>query len=169
MQSETTGAMHQRPTGSGATEARYGGPTQLGQVETAPRADIEPAPTTRPDMLEFLGALAVGAVIGAGAALLLRPEPKRGAARIRKDLAPYGERVRKNTLTARRNFAAGADAASAAAEALGQAGRTLIYDLREEVAEIVGNARDDLSEAVSEQVGQAVRLLRRGSRGTRRH
>jgi gas vesicle protein len=129
----------------------------------AKRPELQEAAATRPDLAEFLGAFAVGAIIGAGATLLLRPEPKRGTARIRQDLAPYGRRVRKNTQVARRNFAAGADAASAAAEALGQAGRTLIHDLREEVAEIVGTARADLSETVNEQVGQAVKLLRRNS------
>jgi gas vesicle protein len=111
-----------------------------------------------------VAAFAVGAALGAGATLLLRREPKRGAAKIREDLAPYGKRVRQNTRSARRNFAAGADATSAAVEALGQAGRTLVRDLREEVAEIMDTARTDLAAAVNEQIGQTMKTLRRASR-----
>lgn len=118
----------------------------------------------RPDMAEFVGAFMVGAAIGAGAALLLRPAPKRGTERIRHDLAPYGKKLRKNAETARRNFAAGRDAASAAADALGEATRILMQDLREEVAEIVSSARDDLSDAVNDQVRQALKTIKRGTR-----
>jgi gas vesicle protein len=121
------------------------------------------ATLNRPDLAEFLGAFGVGAVLGAATMLLLRPAPKRGTSRLRKDLAPYGKRVRQRTMTARSHFAAGADAASAAAEALGQAGRILVQDLREEVAEVVRDARSDLSAAVNEQVGQSLKLLRRSS------
>jgi gas vesicle protein len=139
------------------------------QRPTTPRTALPEAITKRPDIAEFLGAFAVGAILGASAALLLRPEPLRGTARIRRDLAPYRKRVRQNALLARRNFAASTDAAAAAAEALGHAARTLGRDLRTEVAEIVGNARLDLSDAVNEQVGQALKTLRRGSRFKGRH
>lgn len=161
MRSELTGETESRPTPTGELGAR---PRPEWPGTTATRTEPREATTRRPDMSEFLGAFAVGAVIGATTVLLMRPEPKHGAARIRKDLAPYGKRVRERTLIARRNFAAGADAASAAVEALGQAGRILVQDLREEVAEVVRDARSDLSAAVNEQFGQARKLLRRSSR-----
>lgn len=127
------------------------------------QSELTGATASRPDMAEFLGAFAIGAGLGATAVLLLRPEPKRGTARIRNDLAPYGKRVREKAERARRNFAAGADAASEAAAALGQASRVLVHDLREEVAEVVLEARSELAATVNEQVGQARKLLRRGS------
>lgn len=134
-----------------------------------PRLDSEMGATTRPDVAEFILAFAVGTIVGAAATMLLRPEPKRGVARIRKDLEPYGKQIRQNTRAARQNLTASADAASLAAEAIGKAGRTLMHDLREEVAEIVSNASDDMTHAVSLQVGQAMKMLRRGARPSKLH
>lgn len=160
MQSELSEATTSRPEHAGGLGAPVG-PARPG--ESASRAEHRAVDMRRPDVAEFLGAFVIGAVIGATAMMLMRPEPKHGMARLRKDLAPYGKRVREKTRDARRSLAEGADSASAAAEALGQAGRILVHDLREEVAEIVRDARSDLTVAVNEQVGQALKRLRRGS------
>jgi gas vesicle protein len=141
----------------------------IGAVHGRTHYTVEQEVTTRPDVAEFIMAFTVGAAVGAAATLLLRPAPRRGMARIRKDLEPYRKQVRQNTRVARENLAASADAASHAADAIGKAGRLLINDLREEVAEIFSNASDNLSYAVNEQVGQAMKTLRRGARRKKLH
>lgn len=160
MNPEASSTLSQRSTESGTrTEGTF--EPRL-QVEPGGMEEARPAPS--PDLLEFAGAFAVGALVGAGLVLLLRPRRLRGAERLRHDLAPYRKKMRESALTARRNFIAGADATSEAAEALGQAGRTLIHGLREELGDMIGSAREELSRAINEQVGQAVAMVRRGNR-----
>lgn len=120
-----------------------------------------------PDLIEFAGAALLGAVIGAGVTLLLRPKRRRGAERIRHDLAPYRKKVKERAQSARRSFAEGADATSEAAEALGEAGRTLIQGLREEIGEIIGSAREDFTQSVNDQVSHALDTIKRGYKKAR--
>lgn len=162
MNPEASGAVGQRPTTqSGRTETRTGYERRL-HVE--PGGQEAERPKASPDLLEFVGAFAVGALMGAGITLLLRPRRRRGTERLRHDLAPYRKKMRESAMSARRNFAAGADATSEAAEALGQAGRTLIQGLREELGDMIGSAREELSHAINDQVGQAFAMIRRGNR-----
>lgn len=159
MQPESSEALGQRSTRVDQMEAGHAPRLHLERGE--PESEQQP---TSPDLLEFAGAFAVGALVGAGVMLLMRPRRRRGTERLRHDLAPYGKKMRESAQTARRNFAAGADATSAAAEALGQASRTLIMGLREEVGEIIGSARDEFSQSINDQVGQALKTIRRGYR-----
>jgi gas vesicle protein len=116
------------------------------------------------DVTDFIAAFAVGAAVGAGLALLLRPAPKTRTERIVRDLQPYGKRLRANARMAKKSFAAGAGAAAEMAETLREASRTLLRDFREEVADVVASAREDLARTVEEQTARAQKALGRGSR-----
>jgi hypothetical protein len=131
---------------------------QAGGEEEATRS------TLPRDSMDFITAFATGAALGAGVVMLLRSRRPRGVARLGKDLKPYRKAFRRRTEEARRGFSSGSRAAAEAAKLLGIAGRTLLRDVREELAESVTAARHDLSAAVSEQLEHARHALRRGAR-----
>lgn len=161
MNPEAREALGERSTETGRGPIGSGeGREDLGKGGT--EFEEEAGPGT--DLLEFAGAFAVGALVGAGLMLLMRPRQKTGTERIRHDLKPYRKKMKASAESARRSFAEGADATTEVAEAIGQASRTLLHGLREEVGEIIGSAREELAEAVNEQVAQAMKTLRRGSR-----
>lgn len=116
------------------------------------------------DTMDFMTAFATGAALGAGVVMLLRSRRPRGVARLTRDLKPYRKALRRRTEEARRGFSTGTRAAAEAASLLGVAGRTLLRDFQEELAESVQTARNDLSAAVSEQLEHARHTLRRGAR-----
>jgi|GEM_PF-1568290 len=159
MNPEASSALGERARQGGRGEAGYEGRLQLERdYEEAGRT------TATPDLLEFAGAFVVGALVGAGLMLLLRPRRKSRTERIRDDLAPYRKKMRESAQHARRSFKEGADATTEIAEALGQAGRTLIQGLREEIGDMIGSAREELSRTINDQVGQAMAVVRRGNR-----
>ncbi len=116
------------------------------------------------DTVDFVAAFTMGAVAGAAAALLLRPEPSTRTERVLKDLAPYRKKVRKSAGRARQGFGEGAAAAAAAGGALRDAGRELIRDFRSEMQDIVASARNELARAVRDQVDEAQRSLAKSVR-----
>lgn len=116
------------------------------------------------DAIDFAAAFAVGAVLGVGAALLLRPEPPTRAERILKDLEPYREKLRKSAHRARKGFREGAGATAEMGEALRGASRELLHDFREEIAEMIAAARNELALPVKDQVSQARRARGRAGR-----
>jgi hypothetical protein len=116
------------------------------------------------DSVDFIAAFATGAALGAGVVLLVRSRRPRGVARLSKDLRPYRKALQRRAKEARSGFSTGTRAAAEAAELLGVAGRTLLRDFREELADSVISARTELSAAVSEQLEHARHALRRGAR-----
>jgi hypothetical protein len=116
------------------------------------------------DSMDFITAFATGAILGAGVVMLVRSRRPRGVARLSKDLKPYRKALRRQAEEARRGFSTGTRATAEAAELLGVAGRTLLRDFREELADSVNAARSDLSAVVSEQLEHARHALRRGAR-----
>src|SRR5690625_3343739 len=82
-------------------------PRDQGEVETTDLVVTgaeEEGPLLRPDMVEFLAAFLIGATIGVGALLLLRPAPETGRARVKKSLRPYQRKIRKDLAEARESF-----------------------------------------------------------------
>ncbi len=112
------------------------------------------------DSVELVAAFAVGAILGVGATLLLRPEPplpRKLAARLGGSGTRLGRRARQATR-----------AAGAAGETLTGAGRQLLEQFRGEMAEAVTAAREQLAQDVYDQL-RGARAERHGrSRRSRR-
>ncbi|MBV9110390.1 MAG: hypothetical protein JO306_13340 [Gemmatimonadetes bacterium] len=105
----------------------------------------------RQDTTEFLAAFAVGAVLGIGATLLLRPEPKTAKERLMRELKPYRKRVRKSAGRMARELRKGRVATGEIADDAIDAGRELLGEFREEVRRIITEARDELAEGLVER------------------
>lgn len=111
---------------------------------------------------EFVVAFAVGALLGVGAALLLAPDPPTRREKIMKELKPYRKKLRKGTKSARKELGKRASVASDYGEELVAAGRAVAEDLREEVADLVAEARSEITATVESQLDDARRALKRG-------
>jgi gas vesicle protein len=121
----------------------------------------------RQDTTEFLTAFAVGAVLGIGATLLLRPEPKTAKERLMRELKPYRKRVRKSAGRMARELRKGRAATGEIADDAIDAGRELLGEFRDEVRRILSEARDELAEAMVERRGEERRTTER-RKGERR-
>jgi gas vesicle protein len=97
----------------------------------------------RQDNNDFLAAFAIGAVLGVGATLLLRPEKPNPRKQLQKRLKPHVRKLRK---TARK----GARVRTRPPAELGmeddaiRAGRELLAEFRGEVRRILDEARDEM-------------------------
>jgi gas vesicle protein len=102
----------------------------------------------RQDTNDFLTAFAVGAVLGAGATLLLRSRPRTAKERLLRELRPHRKKVSRGvgrvTRGLRRTGAAGGEMAEDAIDA----GRELLSEFRDEVRRIVSEAVEEVNEAV---------------------
>lgn len=112
------------------------------------------------DPNDFLTAFGIGAVLGIGAALLLRPEKPNPRKQLQKRLKPHvrklgrsAARTRKAARRAAREAGAGtaAPAAGASADDVILAGRELLAEFRGEVARILDEAREELRGMAQEQ------------------
>lgn len=118
----------------------------------------------RQDTVDFLTAFAVGTVLGIGATLLLQPEKPSPRERVAKQLKPYRRRMERSYDQLRGGLSEGADATSELTGEVITAGRELLTEFREEVAEIVGNARSELQELAQGQVRGVARQAKRTRR-----
>ena len=118
----------------------------------------------RQDTVDFLTAFAVGTVLGIGATLLLQPEKASPRERIVKQLKPYRRRMERSYGQLRGGLSDGADATSELTGEVIHAGRELLSEVRDEVAEIVGNARSELQELAQGQVRGVARQAKRTRR-----
>ena len=107
----------------------------------------------RQDTSDFLTAFAVGAVLGVGATLLLRPEKPNPRKQLQKRLKPHVRKLRKSASRARKTGRAAAR--SAAAEGMEddaiRAGRELLAEFRGEVRRILDEAREELRDLSGER------------------
>ena len=113
---------------------------------------------------EFVMAFAVGALLGVGAALLLAPDPPTKREKLMKELKPYRKKLRKRTASARKQMGKGASAAADMGDELMAAGRAVAQDLREEVADLVADARSEIAATVESQLEAAQHALRKGAK-----
>lgn len=100
----------------------------------------------REDTNDFLAAFGIGAVLGVGAALLLRPGSPDPRRRLVKRAKPHGKRLPRGAKQTRR---AAREAYRAGAELPGEAiehGRELLHEFRAEVGRILEEARRELNE-----------------------
>ena len=118
------------------------------------------------DSNDFLTAFAIGAALGVGAALLLRPEKPNPRKQLQKRLKPH---VRKLGKSASRTQKAARRARRQSPELTDDAirtGRELLAEFRGEVARILDEARGELRELAQEQAQQGAAPPRAG--GTER-
>lgn len=101
---------------------------------------------------DFLGALAVGTLLGVATALAMRPSPRSARDRLLRELGPYRRQLHASAEEARRAMAARAGSAGplpdeeddGAAEAI-EMGRELLAEFREEVRRVLDEARAELA------------------------
>ncbi|MEX0912117.1 MAG: hypothetical protein WD737_04900 [Gemmatimonadota bacterium] len=117
----------------------------------------------RQDTVDFLTAFAVGTVLGIGATLLLQPEPSPRA-RVTKQMKPYRRQMRKSYGHLSRGVREGSGATSDLTSEVIGAGRELLGDFREEVGDILAQARSELRDLVEDQAKE----LAKGAKKTRR-
>jgi len=103
------------------------------------------------DARDFVAAFAVGAVLGVGATLLLRPEPPTRTRRLLRELTPYRKRLRKQVRRASRRLRGRGDELKDEMLAMG---RDFLRDLRAEANEIVTQARAELVRAVEDEIAR---------------
>lgn len=113
----------------------------------------------RQDTNDFLTAFAIGAVLGVGATLLLRPEKPNPRKQLQKRLKPHVRKLRKSAAKSRKGGRVRVAAASAAPQAAGmeddaiRAGRELLAEFRGEVRRILDEARQELRGIATEREG----------------
>src|SRR5690606_19917843 len=135
---------------------------------------------------DLLTALAIGAVVGIGAALLLRGEEVSRREKLLREIRPLAKQARKKAHAARRDFERGAkragrqasrsassafeyvgdgarlgsEAAMDAAAALRRAGADGVSELRDEIAPLVNSAARELRRSAKRTVRDTRRSLR---------
>jgi hypothetical protein len=116
------------------------------------------------DKTDLITAVAIGAVVGIGAALLLRAEDEPRSAQLMKSLKPLQKRTGHALRGARRGLARHA-------ADLGDSGTTLLHEgarslrgLRRDAARIVADARQELEELATSGMKQARRSTKRTKR-----
>ena len=113
------------------------------------------------DNRDYIAAIVIGTLLGVGAAFMLRQEPTRRE-KLAREMKPYGKAIRKRAKRVRGQLEDGAEGALDYGEELLEASREILDGFRDEVARVVGNARDELSDVVAEQVKDARKAVRRG-------
>jgi gas vesicle protein len=117
----------------------------------------------RQDTVDFLTAFAVGTVLGVGATLLLQPDqsPRK---RVARQLKPYRKQMRKSYNQLKRGVREGSDATSEMTTEVIGAGRELLGEFRSEVADILDQAREELKDAIADQVKELSKTARKTRR-----
>jgi gas vesicle protein len=118
----------------------------------------------RQDTTDFLTAFAVGTVLGIGATLLLRPEPRTARERLLRNASPARRRIRKSVRRARAAVRDAADGAGVITGDAVDAGRELLSEFRDEVRRILDEAREELKNTGEDGARAARRKIRRARR-----
>jgi gas vesicle protein len=105
----------------------------------------------RQDTNDFLAAFGIGAVLGIGAALLLRPEKPNPRKQLQKRLRPHVRKLSRSASRTRKAARAAAREAGTTTDDVIHAGRELLSEFRGEVARILDEAREELRELAQEQ------------------
>jgi gas vesicle protein len=105
----------------------------------------------RQDTNDFLAAFGIGAVLGIGAALLLRPEKPNPRKQLQKRLKPHVRKLSKSASKTRKAARVAAREAGTSTDEVIHAGRELLAEFRGEVTRILDEARAELRELAQEQ------------------
>ncbi len=115
------------------------------------------------DNRDYIAAIVIGTLLGVGAAMIFRKKPTVKSV-LARDLKPYGKAMRKGAKRAGRSLERGRDEALEYGEELLVASREILDGFRDEVAKVVAEARDELSDTMRHQVRDARKTLRRAAR-----
>jgi len=116
------------------------------------------------DKTDLWTALAVGAVVGIGAALLLRAGDEPETRKLLGRLKPVQERARRGVQQASRELGKTTRKLGQRGEDLLDEGADTLGELRRDAARIVAQARADLEDIAHSSVKQAKRTARRTRR-----
>jgi gas vesicle protein len=100
----------------------------------------------RQDSNDFLAAFGIGAVLGIGAALLLRPEKPNPRKQLQKRLKPHVRKLGKSASRSRKAAPVAVQASGTSTDEVIDAGRELLAEFRTEVTRILDEARAELRE-----------------------
>jgi gas vesicle protein len=102
---------------------------------------------------DFLTAFAIGAALGVGATLLLRPEKPNPRKQLQKRLKPHVRKLRKGAVKTRKagRVAPRPFAAEGMEDDAIRAGRELLAEFRGEVQRILDEARGELRDLSAER------------------
>jgi gas vesicle protein len=116
------------------------------------------------DKTDLWTALAVGAVVGIGAALLLRSADEPQTQKLLRTLRPVQQRARRVAREAGRQLERTTGRISRRGEDLLEQGSDALSELRRDAARIVARARHELEDIAETSVKQARRTARRARR-----
>ena len=115
------------------------------------------------DNRDYVAAIVIGTLLGVGAAMIMRKQPTHRDL-LARDLKPYGKAMRKGAKRAGRTLERGASDALEQGEELLEASREILDGFRDEVARVIADARDELSDSMRKQVKDARKAMRRTAR-----
>lgn len=116
------------------------------------------------DDSDFLTALAIGAVVGIGAALLFRASDDLDKDEIIKRLKPLRKKARRALRTASRSASHRMSDAADAGRALRKGGGRIAHELEDHASEIVKAARKEIRASARDSVKQARRAMRQAAK-----
>ena len=115
------------------------------------------------DNRDYIAAIVIGTLLGVGAAMIFRKKPTVRSV-LSRDLKPYAKQARKGARRAGRSLERGANDVLEQGEELLEASREILDGFREEVARVVADARDELTDTMRAQVKDARRAVRRAAK-----
>jgi gas vesicle protein len=118
------------------------------------------------DNTDLWTALAIGAVVGIGAALLARSRDENELQSVLRRLKPAQKRAARIVRTARRAVGRGAHQAGETGEELVHASVDMLNDLRQGARDIVHTTREELQKAARDTLIDARKAARRAARRT---
>jgi gas vesicle protein len=116
------------------------------------------------DRTDVWTAVAIGAVVGIGAALLYRARQEDDTHELLKRLRPVQRGAARTAKSVRREVAERASQVGDAGEELLSAGREILDELRKGAREIVSATRDELDRAARQSVADARKAARKAAR-----
>jgi gas vesicle protein len=113
------------------------------------------------DHFDVWAAVAIGAVIGIGTALLVRARQEDDTYELLKRLRPVQQKARRAAKTVRKEVGRRAGQAGDVSEDLLEAGRDVLEELREGAGEIVRSTRKELRKAARDSFREARRAAQK--------
>lgn len=120
------------------------------------------------DTSEVWTAVAIGAIIGIGTALLVRARQEDDTHEIIKRLRPVTQQARQAATSARKEFGRRARQAGDSGEDLLESSRDILNEMQKGAREIILSTRDELRKAARDSVRDARRAARRAARSVSR-
>lgn len=116
------------------------------------------------DPIDIWAAVAIGAVVGIGTALIIRARQEDDTHELLKRLRPVRRGAERAAKAVRKEVAHRAGQAGDAGEELLSAGRDVIDEMRKGARDIVRSTREELEKAARDSVRDARKAARRAAR-----